>query len=154
MFSNIITIVMFTVRRRDELNDRPISYEHMSCRSTQRTVKPSKQDMCFKLKANESCSVAKFNARWVVKGCMQSNGFKYGFKHSNEPRVYALRVVISLAVKLKLKILQMDESAAILIEIIKFFTLRSATYRVRTLRTKNEVDCYFEGTIQTRIRAS
>lgn len=68
----------------------------------------------FKVKEDETGNLVKYKERWVVKGYMKIYGVDYDSTHAPLSILSTLRVLLSLAVKLKLKIHQMDVSTAFL----------------------------------------
>lgn len=68
----------------------------------------------FKVEENEYEGIAKYKARWVVKCYMHTYCVEYYMTHSSASRLSTLRVLLSLAMKLGLKIQQMDVNTAIL----------------------------------------
>lgn len=68
----------------------------------------------FKSKEDETGNVIKFKVRWVFKGYMQAHGVDYDLIHVPVSRISTLRTVLSISVKLNLKIDQMDVTTAFL----------------------------------------
>lgn len=68
----------------------------------------------FKIKQDEKGKIIKYKARWVVKGYMQSQGIDYDLTHAPVSRISTLRVLLSLAFRLKLTINQMKVSTVFL----------------------------------------
>lgn len=59
-------------------------------------------------------NVTKYNSMCIVKRYMQSYGIYYYLIHAPVPLMSTLRVVLSSAVKLKVKVHQIEESSAFL----------------------------------------
>lgn len=68
----------------------------------------------FEVNEDETGSIIKIKARWVVKGYMQTHGVDCYLTHALAFRMSTLRVLISLAVGEKLKISQIDVRTAFL----------------------------------------
>lgn len=73
-----------------------------------------KSKWVFKIKYNPDGTISKYKARLVVKGCSQKQGIDYQETFSPVVRYSTLRFLIALAVKLALKIDQMDAVSAFL----------------------------------------
>lgn len=80
----------------NELVKPPVGCKHISTR------------WIFRVKGNKAGEIETYEARWVVKRYMRSHGLYFNLTHAPVSRLSTLRVLLFLAVKSKLKIIQMD----------------------------------------------
>lgn len=76
--------------------------------------KPIKSKWVFKTKRDDKGEIVRYKARLVAKGCSQKYGIDYNETYSPVVRYVSIRFLIELAVKLDLKIDQMDAVTAFL----------------------------------------
>lgn len=70
--------------------------------------------LIFQVQGNEKVGVVKYKSRWLMKCFIQSHGVYYDIAHADISLLSTLIVLVSLSIKLKMKINHMDVSTVLL----------------------------------------